>query len=476
MRPRLLAAALGNYWRPVFVRENQMLLSAAMFSISAVMGFALQVHFIRLHGVRALFAHQSPAVMMWWLMSFMLTGGVARHYWRQITAGIAAAVPGLIDAEYAAILLMFALVLGVLTAPFIALGAPVIGSMALASIAMVVGGAAGATVPTGQVGWVRRLSGLAMLPFFFLAFIPGMLGRVVFAPPSVAAVILLIGLGLIGSGLRYFPAKALLQTDALEGAIERQGVKSANINAVGGIFAALGRVLRWQPRWMGLGAVPTTMRMRVGPLGALVGQCVLTGLMLAVNLALAARSGDTSHHIMAGLRGALPQSLIFGLFISGQWLMIRTEWPFFFMVGQHHGRLGFARLMFRAHRLHALQMAGSSGLLAVLMAAILGHAGIFRAGLAGLVVTSLVFGLSYCAAVPLLWRRFGGKPVIVLFQMLGALIGLFSIEFGIFFHGFQPVVLGIGVLAVGFGLVIERVAARRLAEMDWPLETETVMA
>ncbi len=476
MRPRLLAAALRNYARPVFVRENPTFLSTAMFSISTGLVFASQWHFVRLHGVRVLFAHQSPAVMTWWLMTFMLTGSVARQYWRQITAGIAASVPDLINTEYAAILLMFALVLGVLTAPFVLLGAPVIGSMALASIGMIVGGAAGACVPTGQVGWVRRLSGFAMLPFIFLAFIPGMLGRVVFAPPSVTAVILLIGLGLIGSGLRYFPAKALLQTDALEVAIERRGAKSAKINAVGGIFAAIGRVLRWQPRWMGLGAVPTTMRMQVGPLGALVGQCVLTGLMLAVNLAIAATSGGSGHHITAMLRGALPQSLIFGLFISGQWLMIRTEWPFLFMVGQHHGRLGFARLMFRAHRLHALQMAGSSGLVAMVMAAILGHAGMLQAGLAGLVVTALIFGISYCAAVPLLWRRFGGKPVLVLFQMLGALIGLFSIEFGIFFHGFQPVVLGVAVLAVGFGLVIEWVAARRLAEMDWPLETEIAMA
>ncbi len=472
MKPRLVGVALRNYWRPVFVRENPLLFSALMFLAGCAVSYHGGLVTVQEHGVRALFHQRSAFIMFWWFLTFMLTGCYARQYWRQITAGLAAIVPGFLAAEYGAILLMFALVLLVLATPFWGLGAPVLGSLALASIGMVVGGTAGTSAPTGQSRPIRALIGLAILPFMVLAYMPRVFLVVIFAPQLMVALILLVAIGIIVVGLRYFPAQALLQTDALEVTLDRRATRAAPVSVLSAIFAAVGQLIRWQPRFMKTDPLPETLQMQVGALGSLMGQMLLTSLMLGFDALFGSISDTTERHFLLGV---LPQSLVFGLMASGRWLLNRSEWPLLFMGGRYGGRLGFARAMFRAHRRNATQMATSAGLVGMAMLLLLTRMEWAWSILGGLVIAGLLFGLSYATAIPLFWREFGGKGISVFFQVASFAAGTFSLEFGIFIHGLQLVVLPLAVLVVVLGLAMERIGARRLAAMDWPLETDAGM-
>jgi hypothetical protein len=475
MKPRLVGVALRNYWSPVFVRENPLLFSALMFLLGCAVSYHTGLTTVQEHGVRALFHQRSPFIMFWWFLTFMLTGCYARQYWRQITAGIAAIVPELVVAEYGAIILMLALILLVLAAPFWSFGAPLLGGLALASVGMMVGSAAGTSAPTGQSRPIRALIGLAMLPFMLLAFIPQFLVSVMFAPQWLAALILVTVLATIGVGLRYFPAQALMQTDALELTLDRRATRAAPVGGLGAIFAPLGQLIRWQPGFMKTDPLPETLIMQVGPLGSLLGQILTTSLVVGFDALFGLMSDTTGGHFHHFLLGALPQSLVFGLFASGRWLLNRSEWPFLFMGGRYGGRIGFARAMFRAHRRNAIQMATSAGLVGIAMLLLLARMEWVWAILGGLVIAGLLFGLSYATAIPLFWHEFGGKGISVFFQTASFSVGIISLEFGVFVHGLQFAFLPLAALAVLFGLAMERIGARRLAWMDWPLESEAVV-
>jgi hypothetical protein len=468
-----VGAALRNYGRPVFVRENPLIFSALIFMVASAFEYHLAMREVHARGFHAWFQHSSMFFFSWFMLTFMLPGCCSRQYWRQITTGIAGIIPGLIAAEYTAILLVLALMLVVLSAPFWGLGAPAIGAMALAAIGIVAGGSMGMAAPTGQHRAVRALLGLSVIPALMLANQPRYLALVVFAPVWVSALILLGAVGVIVVGLRYFPAQALLQGDALETTLNQRAARAAGKQPSNGAFAWIGRVWRWQPGFLQSGPVVSNLTMRAGPIGSLIGQALFTGLMAGFYLVLFQIVGHSKSHFQHMLLGSLPQSLVFSMFVTTRWLLDRNDWPLLFMAGRYGGRVGFARAMFRAHRRNSLQVAASSAVVGLVLLLILTRTSLPRALISALVITGLMFGASYSTAIPLFWREFGGKAITLFFQFAGFLIATFTIESGLFFHGLKLFVFPIAFVVLLFGLVADRVAAQRLAQMDWPVATET---
>jgi hypothetical protein len=170
---------------------------------------------------------------------------------------------------------------------------------------------------------------------------------------------------------------------------------------------------------------------------------------------------------------AVTQMPMIAVLYSGSWLMSRADWPLLYLAGRNGTRRGFARALFRAHRRNAVQIACAIGLVTLLALAAVTSMSVGTAVVAGVSIAALIFGLGYVVATPLLWNEIGGRGMNMAMTFLAALLAVVTIAAGFVAHGltvwFPPVALAVAAA----GLAVEPVLARRLARIDWPIETET---
>lgn len=471
MRLSLTLAALRNYVRPVFVRENHLVPSCGIFIGVLALQFGHEQRFVSAHGVAAVFHHGfSGFMMLWWMLALFAPSCVTIQYWRQITTGLAVAVPGMIEAEYRAVLIALAAVPLILASPLIALGAPVLGSLAVAALGMV--GGMGSSRSRGQSRRTSIVLALLMLPLYLLAFLPRALGSILLAPWWLTFPLLIASVAAINVGLRFFPALARKQLESAEKATEWRTPGSASAAPRRGALAAIGGLLRWQPRSWQQEPLPGTLVMSLGPAGWMISLATLVGLIAAIGTATRLSQETLTHALHRSAVQALAQPPMVLMFSTRGWLMSRGEWPFLYLGGRHGPRLGFARALFRAHRRNALQIAASAGLVGALTLALLVRMKLGPAALGGVAIAALTFGLTYMTAVPLFWRELGGRRMNVALGLLAAFAGMMAVATGLTTHGLQswllPAALGMAVL----GIAMEPAAVRRLALIDWPLEPE----
>lgn len=471
MSVRQVRVALRCYLRPVFVRENRFVIACMVLGLLVAARFGYERHFVQAHGLAAVFHHGfSRFVMMWWLLAWLTPSCITSQYWRQVSTELSMAVPGLLEAEYRAVLIVLPIGAIALASPLIALGAPIIGSIAVASLAMV----GGTHMPriTGQSRRRRVVLTLLMSPLIFIYMAPGVIGAVLLGPQAIALALLIIALGMIGATLRYFPARAQSQIESTdqqrEGKADQQFVTPRNTP-----LAVIGRVLRWQPRPWRQDPVPRTLKTSMGPVGWVVYYAAGMAFLIGLGILLRAAHGPLSRAVHTSTRMAVTQMPMFAVLYSGSWLMSRADWPLLYLAGRNGTRRGFARALFRAHRRTAVQSACAIGLVTLLALAAVTSMSVGTAVVAGVSIAALIFGLGYVVATPLLWNEIGGRGMNMAMTFLAALLAVVTIAAGFVAHGltvwFPPVALAVAAA----GLAVEPVLARRLASIDWLIETET---
>lgn len=460
-----VAAALRNYVSLVVVRDNPQAFTASYATLCCYLFAAMDRRRVALHGIRSLFAGESN-LTLWWLAACFLPMALMTQYWRQVRSTLAPAIPALVEAEFCAICLVLVAALAALGAPFILLGAPVAGTLALVASGMLVGGGAVATAPTGQRGLARSWQTAIFIPLMLLGFVPGMMARLVFAPWPLGCAVLVLALCALFAGLRFYPARAAVQTEAMQARGDRAPSPPS-------LARGLPALLAWRPRFMPAAPLPSNFGLLLGPFGALLASFLQISALVLVLCILASLQGEGWR---TALRHSGPmavgQGIAFGVITAGQWLMNRGEWPVLFAAGRFGSRRSFARHIFRAHAVNTAQRALCDALVGTVFAAALGAVhGVHVAALA-LIIFGLVFGASYAASVPLLWREFGGKGLAVGLRMAAVLLIMTVLTFGVMQHGITPLA-GLAAAAVFlFGLAMAWLGPQRLAAMDWPFEAE----
>ena len=471
MNMRLVRAALRCYLRPIVVRENRFVISCALFGFMMVAQFGNERRFVQTHGLAAVFHHGFSAfVMLWWLLALFAPSSITNQYWRQVTTGLSTVVPGLLEAEYGAVLIVLPIVAGALAAPLIALGAPVIGSIAVASLAMV----GGTNVPriTGQSRRRRVILTLLMLPLYLIFLAPSVIGEVLLAPQAITLALLIIALGVIGARLRYFPMPARSQSDSSEAQRELEADRKSAAPR-GAMLAVIGTVLHWQPRLWRQDPVPRTLKTSVGPVGWIVYYAAGMGLLIGLGLLPRVDREPLARALHRSTLMAVTQLPMLAVLLASSWLMSRADWPFLYLAGRNGARHDFARALFRAHRRNEIQIAGSAGLATLLALTLLTHTTVLSALVASLSIAGLIFGLGYGVAAPLLWNEIGGRGMNMGLTFLAGFVTVMVVSIGFVAHGLTVWLLPVAAAVAAAGLAVEPVLARRLAKMDWPIETET---
>jgi hypothetical protein len=154
-------------------------------------------------------------------------------------------------------------------------------------------------------------------------------------------------------------------------------------------------------------------------------------------------------------------------------MLNRHDWPVLFMAGRYGGRRDFCAAMCSANRATIIQIAVINAIFAAVGGVLFGTMTLSQAPGTVLDVFAIVFGMSFMVTVPLLWREFGGKGTIVAAGFVGYLLASGTLQMMIMPHGPTKLAFIIGALAFVFGLAMARIAPRRLAAMDWPIETES---
>ena len=90
-------------------------------------------------------------------------------------------------------------------------------------------------------------------------------------------------------------------------------------------------------------------------------------------------------------------------------------------------------------------------------------------------VGALIFGLSYLVAVPLIWKEIGGRGMNLALNFLAALSAALPRATGFAAHGLQFWLLPVSVVIAGAALTAEPALARRLAQIDWILGTDSTV-
>jgi hypothetical protein len=405
---------------------------------------------------------------IWWLATWGWPACLAAHYWRQVRADIAPAIPGFIAAERAAFALAIVPVIGLLAAPFIWLGAPWLGAVALSAVGAVGGNAAGGNAKgTGVGGSTRALRLVLLMPFLCFGFIPHALSTIVFAPWPAALLILATAIGLIVTGTAYRPAMAATQEGAADAQVDALPMATPRR---GGVLHA---VLTWQPRILGSNPLPAAFGVRLGTAGLLlagIAQMAVFLLVVPGCMALVTHAGFTKvlHAVAAPEIGT---ALAVTSFMGGQWLLRRGDWPLLFCAGHYGARAAFSRGLFVAHGQNQLQISLINAVLATAIACGLGVVPQSQAWLLMPALFALLFGAGYAVALPLTWHEFGGRGINMVFGFIAYLAVLTIVEVcllaphGLFILG---VLVSCGIGAGG--MVIAAIAPRRLAQMDWPIE------
>jgi hypothetical protein len=472
MKARLAAAALRNYASPVFVRENPMLASAAMMLVLDAINTPKAAAMVATGGIQALFLHRSMFLFFWWYVAFYVPACFTTHYWRQVRSNLATAIPDLKTAELSAVAITLVILTALFAIPLIGFGAPIAGALALAALATATGAAFSSGGATGQAKGVTRLRGLLFLPVMFVGSQPHYLAYVVFAPAPVALLIVGLAISLVVSGLRYVPARAASQDEAQADRADRAAA-APRTGALRTILRPIGRIMTWKPGFMPVQPLPAMLGIALGPIGLLIVTCIQIGVLL---LYMPAFAWITGHDFIAALIKQAPQSIGFGvalgLFGSGQWLISRGDWSALYMAGRYGGRSGFAAAMVRAFRTNMIEISLINALVVVAIALSLGIVTPIQAIPVALCTFGAMFGASHAPALPLLWRELGGKGVTLMFAMVGAFAVMALLGFGVLDHG--PALWAVGCAAALFalGIVMSLLAPRRLAAMDWPIESD----
>jgi hypothetical protein len=352
--------------------------------------------------------------------------------------------------------------------PFLLVGAPSLGTLALAGVAMTLGGATGSLGKTGQGAKTKQLRGLLFLPFMAVGFFPNAIMHVMFAPwPVTTGVILAAGFLLITS-LQFHPSMAALQEDQAEHAWDAAAVRP---NPIGARLVAM---LMWRPAFLPALALPGGFGVPFGPVGVFVAQLLPMALFLGLMpLILALLKHLPYYHFAHAIAPTiLPLLLSIGLSGAGQWLMLRADWPPLFCAGRYGSRKGFAEALFSAHRLNLLQTALISTTIAMLAAWALNVLPGAKVLPAALIACGLIFGGGYSCALPLLWRELGGKGMTMACTMAGYMAAYFTLLFTVFLSQTLWLAAWIAAAMMIFGLTMGRIAPSRLAAIDWPLETD----
>ena len=470
MSPRFTLAALRNYARPVFWRENSysllVPLSLALF-LSAYFGEINPFHVKNLHAAVDKIKNGKVSAF-WWYICMLCPAALSAQYWRQITTSLAPNVPHLLRAEYNAALVVLGLCIVALAAPFMLIGAPVFGCLAIACVGTILGGILGSN--GGRKGHSLRMRwviAISMPPVALIGFVPGLIWRVLVAPYWIAVPTTFVSVVLICLVLRFFPAQALIQTSVLEQKIDQKQAKSAPRGPIKTQFVHL---LLWRPKFLKQDVLPNTMAVQMG----LLGQLLIMILIVVVGTGSSLLAALPKHgHILAWqplLQGSLIYVGMFALAPLSSWMMMRQDWPFIYLAGRYGSRLGFAQALFRAQRRNALEISGLAAVVSLVVLLVSGlH--VLQAIEGGVVLGTCIFGLSYTAALPLFWRELGGKGVTVAFMM----IGIFGFQF--LFMAYiipptrSPLWLALALAIAALGALVGYVAPKRLAKLDWPLET-----
>jgi hypothetical protein len=474
MTPRMVGAALRNYVQPIVVRDNLMFFSAAIFTIGAVLCLKPAAHVVALGGVRALFLHGGVFFNAWWPLTFLIPASLSTHYWRQVKSNITTAVPHLADSEFIAALTLVALALVVLASPLICFGAPVLGSLALASIGVVMGGAISSSNPTGQTRQIGYGRSILIMPFLFLGFWPHALMFIIFAPTPATALILILAAILLITGMKFYPALAAQQNENIGHKLAFGSLRQTKPNGSNSLLRTVWLVLQWKPRFLPSMPLPSTLSMPLGPIGIFVTLLFQISVFVGIDAieGLINGSGPLNTIITEGPR-SIGLSISLSLFYSSLWMLNRHDWPFIFMAGRYGGRREFCAAMFKANCANIIQIAAFNGALAAIGGVLLGAMTLRDGPGAALVVFGIVFGMSYLVTVPLLWRELGGKGTTMAAGFVACMLANIMLSVLVMPHGPTKFALAIGAFSFLFGIAMSRIAPRRLATIDWVIETES---
>lgn len=473
MNLRLARAALGNYFRAVVARENPHAISCALFILLVGLRIPHEREFVHAHGLAAVFDHGvSGFVMMWWMLALFGPSCIARHYWRQVMTEISTALPGFLEAEYGAVLIALLLAGIALAMPLIVLGAPLLGSLSLATLPMI--GGMAFPQATGHSRRRRVTLALLLLPLSMFFLVPSSMARLLFAPLWVTLPLLLTTAGVVAAKLRYFPARALLHIDSSEHQSDRRAGHASRLPRAG-TLRAVWQCMRWQPRRWQEDVLPRTLITPFGPVGWILYFTAVMAFLLGFGILIRTFHEPLARAVHQSVVMALTQLPLVAVIATGKWLMIRSDWPFLYLAGRHGTRVGFSRALFRAHRRNALQLAGSTAFIAFLLLT-----GFMKNSHGATLAVSasigaLIFGLSYLVAVPLVWKELGGRGMNFALNSLAALSAAMLLATGFGAHGLQIWLLPVSVVIAATALAAEPVLARRLAQIDWTFETESTI-
>lgn len=474
MKPGLVRAALRNYVAAVFFRENPMLISAVSMVLGTMVMFDRATRVVAHGGIRALFMHRSIFVFFWWYVAFYIPACVLFHYWRQVRSNLAMSVPHLKDAEFGAVVIVLVPLICLVASPLILLGAPLPGGIALAAVAMAGGSAMGVAAPTGQSKGLARFRLILFLPLLSAGALPQLLGYILFTPPLPAILIVIVAAGVMVSGLRFYPAQAASQGDLAEQRADRARSSPVRNGIIAQFLRTVGHVITWKPAFVADHPMPTTLGFRLGPIGTILALAAQMAFFLIYMPAFAWLQGQ---NFTSTLIQTAPQSLAFAivptLVGSGQWLINRSDWPCLYMAGRYGGRTGFAGAMADGFRSRTVEFATIGAILLTGVTLALGDIGAANTIPVALCCFGAIFGASYAATLPLLWHELGGKGFTIMFALAGGILTMGILGYGILDHGPKPWAIAAAIAMFGLGLALSRIAPRRLAAMDWPIETES---
>lgn len=470
MSPRLTLAALRNYVRPVFWRENPFALLSVLFLLMFLTTYVGEINPFHVKNFHAAIDKVKDGMVggSWWYICIFAPTTLSAQYWRQVSTALAPSVPCLLRAEYNAVLVALGLCVVVLAAPFMLIGAPIFGCLAITCTATIVGGIFGSNGGSkGHSAAQRKLVVFLLIPFMFIGFIPGLIWRVLGAPYWVTVPLVFTAVVVVCLGLRFFPAQALIQDAALEHRLDQKKAKKLQRRPR---RAQLSRLLVWRPKFMTPDVLPHTMAVQIGPVGKLLGLI----LFIAVGTGFGLLANLQQHGHGLGWHEQLQSSLmvmgIIVLFPMSSWLLLRQDWPFIYLAGRYGSRLGFTQALFRAHQRNALHVSALASVLSLVGLLVSGMP-VLRVIGGGMVMGLLIFGLSYAAALPLFWRELGGKGVTITFIVASVLVFQWLFMADIWAHKYALLWLLLAVVIAGVGALVGYLAPQRLTKLDWPLDT-----
>jgi hypothetical protein len=465
-----MIAALRNYLSIVFLRENPLVITAVW-----IMGSSALMAVVQHGNPIALLNHDRGTVYLLWGSCWILPSVVLAHYWRQVLADHAQAVPGLLTAELRAALLMLAIVVAIIDAPLARLGAPISGLLALTLVGVVI---SGSMVPPlvsarGMPGplwlWATRLRLAVLAGVVLLGFQNHWFGGLVAAKPaftiplSVLMIAVIIGvLWRVPTFLRHLNARNTTRPEL------RQSRPT---------LARLIDFIHWRPRFWPDAPVPAQFALATGPLGLLINIAVQYSIVFGVDYVVYHNMVHTS---ATGLHMAAEQSmaLVAGLTVAqlSQSLLNRSGFALTFLAGRYGGRMNYSQSVFRVFLINGFIRCALVTIVGMSVAAALHMVSIEVAIIDGILILATMLGSSLFGALPLLWHDFGGIGVAAFCAMSGYLFcysGVFAAltATGIFVIAVPAVIATIAVIS---GCIIWIFAPGRLATMDWPIDTEAV--